>query len=194
MKASVVIMAAILLLSPSLTSEKQINGNVLYVGGNGEGNYTSIQAAINVAKDGDTIYVYPGYYNESIVISKSISLIGIVENGEKPVIHGIENETTVLIEASNVTLENFIVIYGRGMGVRNANNCEIENNEILYSEGNGLSVYQSFYNLIKNNSILENKNEGIHISKSSYNIITKNLVSDNVWAGIVVFWNSSYNL
>jgi len=33
-------------------------GNILYVGGDGEGNYTNIQDAINDAKDGDTIFVY----------------------------------------------------------------------------------------------------------------------------------------
>jgi len=38
---------------------------------------TSIQSAIDNAENGHTIYVYPGNYNESIVINKSISLIGI---------------------------------------------------------------------------------------------------------------------
>ncbi|MCD6141258.1 hypothetical protein J7J55_00835, partial [Candidatus Bipolaricaulota bacterium] len=53
------------------------NGNILYVGGSGENNYTTIQNAINYAEDGFTIYVYPRNYNESIVINRSISLIGI---------------------------------------------------------------------------------------------------------------------
>ena len=34
------------------------NGNTLYVGGTGEGNYTCIQNAINDAVNGDTIFVY----------------------------------------------------------------------------------------------------------------------------------------
>ena len=37
-----------------------ISGNTLYVGGIGPDNYTSIQAAINDASDGDTIFVYEG--------------------------------------------------------------------------------------------------------------------------------------
>ena len=48
------------------------SGNILYVGGDGEGNYTSIQDTINDAKNGYTIYVYPKEYKESIVVDKSI--------------------------------------------------------------------------------------------------------------------------
>ena len=42
------------------TTSDCINGNILYVGGIGDGNYTNIQDAINVALDGDTIFVYSG--------------------------------------------------------------------------------------------------------------------------------------
>ena len=91
------------------------NGNVLYVGGSGPNNYTSIQEAINYAGDGYTIHVYYGNYNESIVINKSISLIGIEQNGEKPIINGSINESkkVVMIGADNITFKNFIVIYSR---------------------------------------------------------------------------------
>ncbi|RLF42667.1 MAG: hypothetical protein DRN17_07450, partial [Thermoplasmata archaeon] len=34
------------------------DGNTLYVGGSGEGNYSSIQDAVDNASNGDTIYVY----------------------------------------------------------------------------------------------------------------------------------------
>ena len=49
--------------------------NIHYVGGNKDGNYTSIQEAINNASAGDTIYVYKGIYSESIVIYKKINLV-----------------------------------------------------------------------------------------------------------------------
>ena len=42
----------------------QLFGNTLYVGGSGPGNYTKIQDAINDANDGDTVYVYSGFYVE----------------------------------------------------------------------------------------------------------------------------------
>ena len=169
-------------------------GNVLYVGGSGPNNYTSIQDAINAADNGYTIYVYPRQYNESIVINKSISLIGIIENGEKPVINGIENKTVILIEANQVVLKHFHILYGRGIALKNTKYCEIENNVISYSDGNGISLYNSNNNLILNNIVSNNKNEGIHISKSSYNIINKNTVKKNIWTGIVVFSDSNRDI
>ena len=85
------------------TDEATLNGRILYVGGTGPNNYTKIQDAINDAKDGYLIYVYPGYYNESIVINKSISLVGIGE--EKPVIDGKGNRSAVKIIADGCLIK-----------------------------------------------------------------------------------------
>jgi nitrous oxidase accessory protein len=51
-------------------------GNILYVGGNGPGNYTKIQDAIDNASDGDTVFVYAGVYYEWINIEKALTLQG----------------------------------------------------------------------------------------------------------------------
>jgi hypothetical protein len=86
------------------------NGNTLYVGGNGAGNYTKIQDAINDAVDGDTVFVYnySSPYFESVVIDKSICLVG--ENKYSTV---IDVQYLVLyavsIEADNVWLGGFTV-------------------------------------------------------------------------------------
>jgi len=46
-------------LSIEVNSFLQISGsNTLYVGGNGEGNYSSIQDAINNASEGDIVFVF----------------------------------------------------------------------------------------------------------------------------------------
>jgi hypothetical protein len=52
------------------------DGNTLYVGGSGPNNYTKIQDAIDDASDGDTVYVYSGFYDESLTISATIILQG----------------------------------------------------------------------------------------------------------------------
>ena len=49
---------------------------VLYVGGTGECNYSSIQAALDDAGENYTIFIYPGTYCEHLVISKSVCLFG----------------------------------------------------------------------------------------------------------------------
>ncbi|UCD14567.1 MAG: right-handed parallel beta-helix repeat-containing protein, partial [Thermoplasmatales archaeon] len=60
-----------------------------YVGGNGTGNYTKIQDAIDNASDGDTVFVYndSSPYYENIVVDKSINLIG--EGRDTTVIDGV---------------------------------------------------------------------------------------------------------
>ena len=71
--------------SPNITAvdnrEKSIqltDGNTLYVGGSGPGNYSRIQYAINNASDGDTVFVFDDSspYFENLIIDVSINLIG----------------------------------------------------------------------------------------------------------------------
>jgi len=155
------------------------NNGILYVGGNGPNNYTSIQDAINDAKDGYTIYVYPGNYNESIVINKSISLIGIQQDGEKPVINGSENNITVLVEVNGCTINGFVILNG-GVGVEiiNSNYILVKNISIVGCSQSGVWLRNSFYNTISNSEIIETKNVGMSIRNSSYNIITQNFISN----------------
>jgi len=47
---------------------------------------TKIQDAIDLAIDGDTIYVYSGFYQENLVVSKSVIIRG--EDREKTIIDG----------------------------------------------------------------------------------------------------------
>jgi pectin methylesterase-like acyl-CoA thioesterase len=79
------------------TSKTSLDGDILYVGGSGEGNYTKIQDAIDNASDGDTVFVYDDSspYIEHIVVNKSIALIG-------------EDKNSTTIDGSN---ESEIVIY-----------------------------------------------------------------------------------
>ena len=81
----------------------------------GDGDFVSIQAAINAAKDGDTIEVYSGIYHENLVVNKRVSLIGIpYELGEgndegKPVIEGSWscNKTAAIEVKTSCVIKNF---------------------------------------------------------------------------------------
>ncbi|MGD6933989.1 MAG: right-handed parallel beta-helix repeat-containing protein [Candidatus Bathyarchaeia archaeon] len=96
--------------------------------------YPTIQAAINNSSPGSTIYVRNGVYNELLVIDKPLTLIG--ESRQNTVIKGynIKSATfnTVIIQANNVSISNFMVTgssYGIGI-TDNASNCQITNNNI----------------------------------------------------------------
>lgn len=74
------------------------NGNILYVGGSGANNYTSIQDAIDDAENGDIVFVYDDSspYYECIIINKSIELKG-------------ENKYTTVIKYRNTTSINSLL-------------------------------------------------------------------------------------
>ena len=84
-------------------------GNIIYVGGSGAGNYTTIQLGINAAQIGDTVYVYDGLYLERITISKQLDLIG--ESRENTIIDGGGPGwyNVVYVTASGVNVSDFTV-------------------------------------------------------------------------------------
>lgn len=160
----------------------QISGDdsTLYVGGTGPNNYTRIQDAINNASRGDKIVVYYGTYNESIVLDKQLSLIGVEENGRKPLIEGGGRNFVVCVTANGCCFRGFKVLnYG--------------------NFSTGIIMFSNF-NLIDNNSIQcydvggERYLVGISASYSSYNIISGNVVSGATRVGIWLYLSSHDNL
>ena len=86
----------------------------LYVGGNGTGNYTTIQEAINDANSGDTVFVYDDSspYKENVIVNRSINFIG--EDKDTTVIDA--NETgkhAIKITVDNVTSQNYLMMYNK---------------------------------------------------------------------------------
>ena len=72
--SSIFIIMFILMFFSNITSSTSIN-RTIYVDDDGDADYNKIQDAINVANDGDTIFVYKGVYRENLYVDKSIKLI-----------------------------------------------------------------------------------------------------------------------
>ncbi len=198
---------------------KTTNGNTLYVGGTGPGNYTDIQEAVNNAEDGDTIFVYSGDYPADIVIDKSIILIG--ENRETTIIQDASDG--IFVFADKVTITNFTITHCGGFwdkagilirsndnticynnivnnGVLNGIYLELAsfnnvfNNLIENCQYNGIKLAYSNYNNISGNMISTNNGMGIIFHDSSNNNISQNTVSQSYWGGINIYDNSDNNL
>ena len=174
----------------TLLLEAQSRGNTLYVGGNGPGNYSKIQDAIDNTTNGDTVYVYNGWYNEhNIIINKSISVIG--QDKETTVIDGGGHHDTVCIEAEQITLSGFTIeddgpahFYRIGVVITYpAQNIFIHDN-IITKNYMGISIYSTDYRLnnisIYDNNIVDNKYGINNVGWDHSNIkIFNNIISDN---------------
>ena len=66
----------IISVSGCIEKNPTVKSNIIYVDNGGGADYTQIQDAIDNADDGNIIYVQNGTYFETLVINKSISLIG----------------------------------------------------------------------------------------------------------------------
>jgi parallel beta-helix repeat protein len=69
--------------------------------------YQNISDGILAATDGDTVYVFNGVYNETVLVNKSIYIRG--QQQENTIIDGNNNGTVVQIIRSNVLLRRFTI-------------------------------------------------------------------------------------
>ena len=67
----------------------------------------SIKKALEIAEDGWKIFVEPGVYPESFIIDKELSITGIINDGQKPIVQLDANQCIEI--RSNVILKNFEV-------------------------------------------------------------------------------------
>ena len=99
--------------------------NTFTVGGI-SGDFNSIQDCLNAVPAGSFIRVYPGLYNETIAITKSVTLVGAVGLGNTFL------TATVTISASHVTVDGFtfkggsrsvplLTVEGRHVRIQNCN-------------------------------------------------------------------------
>lgn len=162
------------LISSNTTSlNNHQSTHILYVGGTGSNNYSSIQQAVNAAAENDTLFVYNGVYQEHIEIDKSINLLG--ENRQNTIIDGEHNGNVIQITSDKVNISEF-TIKKSGSTTMNA----------------GIKL-QSNQSTITNNNIINNGNDAIFMKQSSFNIISNNYFSSNQHNTISLQDNSNNN-
>ncbi len=181
-----------------------LNGDVLYVGGDGPNNYTTISAALNAAHNGDTIFVYSGTYYENVVITKRVSLIG--ENVATTIIDGGNKGNVIHVLSNNVIISGFTITHSgwedNEAGIMiNADYCKIsdcmivDNNRGIYGEYANLNTivnctvtdsggysniafYYSSYNHLENLLVRRSKLSGIYFGYGEHNSIEKCYIED----------------
>lgn len=175
--------------------------------GSQEHPYQHLQEAIDHSIDGDTVFVYNGYYSETnITCNKSIYIIG--EEKENTIIDGYSpytidsifklNESEILI--TNFTFKNYLILfsdYYLGKPIENGDTISIKNN-IIKDTISGFVIAYSSNTLkleIKNNIISTEDidNLGNIIQSPSESFILSNNIIDGFHVGIYCFENAEIN-
>lgn len=145
--------------------------------------YPTIQEAINNANEGDTVYVKNGTYYETVIINKTISLIG--ENPEGVIIDASYIRDVVIVKTNNVVVSNLTMCNGYsgfnispGIVLQNVNGCKITNN-IFLNNPVGIYIEKAFNNLISNNKVLNNFPYGIWLYDAANCLIANNNITSN---------------
>jgi parallel beta-helix repeat protein len=150
-------------------------GNVIRV----PEDYGTVQEAINAASPGATIWIAPGIYNESLVINKTITLIG--KPGSEPIFNGGGSGIAIRIvsSGSGSTIAGItITSWDQGIIVDGASGCKIYDNIMSLMNNNGI-VFQGTSTV--NNQVYSNMFQqdavAVDVTSSSYNnTISKNII------------------
>jgi len=183
----------------------------IVVDDDGGQDHRTIQAAINAANTGDTIYVYAGTYNENIEIAKTLSLIG---NGSaNTIIDGGGNGDVMHITANGVEISGFnltnsgmtvfpdwasgidirgddshieaCILYDNDCGIYlSSSNRNLLNNNTCFENQQGIYSYNSYNNGLTNNTCIENNVAGINLDNSDRNTLNNNTCNLNDFVGI----------
>jgi parallel beta-helix repeat protein len=153
----------------------------------------TIQAAIDGAGIGDTVFVFNGTYKENIFINRSINLVG--ENPFGTVIDAGRYENVIQIRSDWVNITGFRIedsgSQKAGIRLINADYCRIENNQ-FFGSTYGIYLSSSDNNHILGNTIGDFNGYGIYLSHSVNNEISTNVIMKSTSTGIY-FYNSDYN-
>jgi parallel beta-helix repeat protein len=182
-------------------------GNTLYVGGMGPGNYTSIQGAIDDADSGDTVFVFndSSPYYEHLFLNKTISLVG--EDRDSTVVDANHIGSVVRIYADGCLVSGFTLKNCQTPGqthyfdvvkIFDSNNVVVSDNilsigEMEYNHAvSAVWLYNSCYCNISGNVISElswvQASSGVSFySNSCFNTVSGNIISKYV-DGVRVEW------
>lgn len=160
----------------------------------------SIQAAIDAAGSGDIISVTSGIYNETLVVNKSLRLIG--EDKNTTIINASGTGVVVRVDANNVYISGFTIQNGwceidgqmglyDGIYLHTTHGTVIRDN-IIKHNFIGIYTFHSTGNMITNNVIIDNQH-GVRLYNSNENIIADNVITQNIFYAIRLQGSSSAN-
>ncbi len=137
--------------------------------------FANIQAALSALSAGDALSLRAGTYQENLIISKSLQIIGA-----DPAKTVIEGEFTIE-NAQNVILTGFTL---KGpLRIKNSKLIQLKDVQITGSAGDGLAIVNSTSVTVSRSAINANGADGIAIVSSQVEL-RDNLIGGNASCGI----------
>ena len=154
------------------------------------GEFVTIQAAVDAAKDGDWVMLSPGVYKESVkVVGKSINLISYYQTTED--LYFVEN--TVIRAENGAALSTEAVpnaslyvsglhLTGSGVGLQSSGNITAENLEIVGNQTGAL--FSGGTAILSDCDILNNAGDGVVYRSATATLLERCSVTGNSGNGI----------
>ncbi len=156
--------------------------------------YKTIQEAIDIASEGDTIYIFGGLYQENLIVDKKLKIIGGIDEIETIIDSRFDCRYIIEITADEVTLEGLTVSdvdnktsspIGALICLK-SNNNRIISNFVNTTDSYGIYVDSTSKDNIISNNIINKTKRGIYLYSSSTNDIANNKISNCSEYGIHV--------
>ncbi len=201
LKIGFVLLILVVFFSNGLKSQERSYGTLNPIDGyDDDSKPIKLQTLINMAQEGDTILLKPGFYTGPIYIRTR----GLVIDGKSQVtVTGLGIESVFHIETDSITIKNLIITNSGGshdkidcgvkiLGDYNIiENCRIE--ECLF----GIDIFQSNYNKVLHCEIssLMRRSKALKGDAIRLWYSTNNLIKHNYWHHVrdMVVWYSSEN-
>ncbi|WP_428910220.1 right-handed parallel beta-helix repeat-containing protein [Niallia sp. Krafla_26] len=186
----------------------------VYLPSSAEATTNSLQSKIDGANPGATIEIQEGEYEETLLISKPLTLVGkgdvllrscdvqplLAISGESVTVKNINLEhcgennedTAIYVSGSNHVLDGLRIETKRfGIRLDEANGITIKDSEIVgRRKGNGVDLWRSNRNQLENLNI-SNVSDGIYLEQSNENLLRNNTIQMSRYGMHLMFSNDN---
>ncbi len=162
--------------------------SMIIVDPNSKAPLNTITGAISLAEPGMRILILPGIYYETLILNKSLELIGMSKRAKDVKVHG-SNKPTLSIQASGCRISN-IAFYQSGSesnpaGIVTQGRQDIQNCDFSSSVGSGL-IISNAAPLIRNSTIHNSLQFGVIFEAQSHGTIENCDIYENGLANILI--------
>lgn len=141
---------------------------------NGFADFKTIGQAVVAASNGDTIYLKPGVYSESLTLNKSLKLMPLAGEKGDIVLSGDGKDTGMTITADGCTVEGLIIKNFNGSGIKVLSNENAIKNINFEKDNPAILIRNSNKNIISDNTMIDCEAGVVVWEGSRDNTVTKN--------------------